>query len=80
MRFLDWILRKKYIVHRCGMKDGGTQHWFSPLISKRQAKKLSKNWRDIDYIPTQSESDNTGVADLKDFTIDSLKFLHIEEK
>lgn len=69
---------KKFIVHRCGMKDGGTQHWFSWPVSKRKAKKICKRWVDIDYIPVNSEYDFTG-ADPHNFTLDSLVYLHVDE-
>ena len=71
--------RKKYIVHRCGMKDGGTQHWFSWPVSIRKAKKIYRRWRDISYIPKIKEYDFTG-ADPHNFTLDSLVYLQINEK
>jgi len=46
---------KLYCVHRCGWENGGTQHWITPPISKREADMIAMKWRDPSYIPTDDE-------------------------
>ena len=70
--------RDKYIVHRCGMKNGGTQHWFSWPVSSREAKKLCKLWIDVNYIPKIKECDFVGAYP-HNFKLDSLIYLQINE-
>jgi hypothetical protein len=47
----------KYIVHRCGSKNGGTQHWFSHPLLIEEANKLKDKWENENYIPKKEEYD-----------------------
>lgn len=65
---------KHYTVHRCGWKEGGTQHWFSHPLLEEDAKELAKKWENPNYIPTNEE-----CTLAKRIRLDSLEYVILKE-
>jgi len=66
---------KRYILHRCGWKKGGTQHWFSYPLLEEDSKKLAKKWENPNYIPTDEE----GPPCSGRIKLDSLEYVILEK-